>query len=99
MKKNVKKGETAKKQGIGGGSFIAAGIVVTLIPAIFYIIFGDFVVLLQNCGPLSSTIDIDGIFINCIELRFVYVLSYFCIFFGLILIIWGLAKKIIEARK
>jgi len=89
-----------KEKGIGGGSFIAAGIVVMIIPAIFYVLLGDFVSLMQNCTMPFSTVDIgDGTVINCMELRFVYVLSYFCLFFGLILIVWGLAKKIIEAKK
>ncbi len=91
--------KSKKKEEIGGGSFIAAGIVVTFVPAIFYIIFGDFVSLLKNCSLPFSTVDIDGMILNCIEIRFVYVLSYFCIFFGLLLVVWGLAKKIMEAKK
>ena len=95
-----KREETKKKQGIGGGSFIAAGIVVMLVPAIFYIALGDFVSLLQKCNLPFSIVDLgNGMIFDCTELRFVYVLSYFCLFFGLILIIWGLAKKIIEQKK
>ncbi len=95
-KKNKKPKEG---RGIGGGSFIAAGIVVMLIPAILYIILGDFTLFLQRCSVPISNVDIGGIILSCTELRFVYVLSYFCLFFGLILIIWGLVKKIIERKK
>ncbi len=95
----MKKKPKTKKHWIGGGSFIASGIVVILIPAILYIIFGDFTVYLQECSVSFSTIDIGGMTTSCIELRFIYVLSYFCLLFGLILIILGIAKKIIESKK
>jgi len=95
-----KKEKAVKKRGIGGGSFIVAGIIVMLVPSIFYVVLGDFFSLLQNCALPFSTVDIgNGMIINCTELRFIYVLSYFCLLFGLILIILGLAKKIIESKK
>jgi len=94
-----KKGKPEKEKGIGGSSFIVAGIVVMLVPAILYIILGDFTLFLQKCAIPISTVDIGGILLSCTELRFVYVLSYFCLFFGLILVIWGLVKKIIESKK
>jgi hypothetical protein len=95
----MKKGVNEKKQSIGGTSFMAAGIVVMMVPAIFYIFLGDFNSFLQRCNLPFSTIDIDGMIINCTEIRFVYVLSYFCLLFGLILVTLGLAKKIMEQKK
>ena len=96
MKKVVSK----KNQGIGGGSFIVAGIVVMLVPAIFYVILGDFTSLIQNCNLPFSTVEIgNSMIVSCTELRFVYVLSYFCLLFGAILIILGLGKKILDQRK
>ncbi len=98
--KALKKGTNMEeKKRIGGGSFIASGIVVMLVPAIFYIVLGDFNSFLQNCALPFSTVDIDGMILSCTELRFVYVLSYFCLLFGSILVIFGLAKKIIESKK
>jgi len=92
--------EPKKKQGAGGGSFIAAGIVVMLVPSIFYIILGDFVSLMSNCNMPFATVDIgSNMIVRCTELRFSYVLSYFCLLFGLILVILGIAKKIMEQKK
>jgi len=100
MKRKEKaKKKPEKEKGIGGGSFIAAGIIVMLVPAILYIIFGDFASFLQMCTRPFSSIDIDGMIVSCTELRFVYVLSYFCLLFGAILVIFGLGKKIIETKK
>ncbi|NIM46936.1 MAG: hypothetical protein GTN40_02135 [Candidatus Aenigmarchaeota archaeon] len=96
----MKKKEKPKEvKGIGGGSFITAGIVVMLVPAILYIIFGDFTSFLKHCVIPFSSVDIGGFIVTCMELRFIYVLSYFCLFFGLILVIFGLGKKIIETKK
>jgi hypothetical protein len=92
--------EPKKKQGAGGISFIAAGIVVMLVPSIFYIILGDFVSLMNNCNMPFATVDIgNNMIVRCTELRFSYVLSYFCLLFGMILVILGIAKKIIEQKK
>ena len=92
--------EPKKKQGAGGGSFIAAGIIVMLVPSIFYIILGDFVSLMNNCNMPFATVDIgNNMIVRCTELRFSYVLSYFCLLFGLILVILGIAKKIMEQKK
>jgi len=88
-----------EKKRIGGGSFIASGILVMLVPAIFYIVFGDFNSFLENCALPFSTVDIDGMILSCTEIRFVYVLSYFCLLFGSVLVILGLGKKIIESKK
>lgn len=94
------KEEPKKKQGVGGVSFIVAGIVVMLVPAIFYIMFGDFASLLKSCAVPFSTVDVgNGMIVNCVELRFVYVLSYFCILLGLILVVLGITKKIMEQKK
>jgi hypothetical protein len=91
--------EVTKKQGAGGISFIAAGIVVMLVPSIFYIILGDFVSLMSSCNMPFATVDIgNNMIVGCTELRFSYVLSYFCLLFGMILVILGIAKKVIEQK-
>ncbi len=92
--------EPKKKQGAGGGSFIAAGIVVMLVPSIFYIVLGDFISLLSNCNLPFATVNIgNDMIIRCTELRFSFVLSYFCLLFGMILVILGIAKKVMEQKK
>jgi len=86
-----------KENGIGGNSFIVAGIIMMLIPMIFFIILGDINLLLKNCTLTFSSVDLgNGTMITCLELRFIYALSYFCILLGSILIILGLIKKITE---
>jgi hypothetical protein len=92
--------EPKKKQSNSGISFIAAGIVVMLVPSIFYIILGDFVSLMNNCNMPFATVDIgNNMIVGCTELRFSYVLSYFCLLFGMILVILGIAKKVMEQKK
>jgi hypothetical protein len=92
--------EPNKKQSTGGTSFIASGIVVMLVPSIFYVILGDFVSLMSNCNMPFDTVDIgNNMIVRCTELRFSYVLSYFCLLFGMILVILGIAKKIMEQKK
>jgi len=92
--------EPKKKQSTGGISFIASGIVVMLVPSIFYVILGDFVSLMSNCNMPFATVDIgNNMIVRCTELRFSYVLSYFCLLFGMILVILGIAKKIMEQKK
>jgi PGF-pre-PGF domain-containing protein len=102
-RKFVRKQKTQKisvvKQGISGGSFLASGIVVTIVPAIIYIFLGNFVSLLQYCTLPFSAVNLgNNVITNCIELRFYYTLSYFCLLFGLILIMWGLIKKVVEEK-
>ncbi len=95
-----KKEEKKTKKRIGGGSFIASGILGILVPAIFYIVLGDFNSFLQNCALPFSTVDIgNSMIVNCTEIRLVYVISYLSVFFGSIFIVWGLAKKLIELKK
>lgn len=87
------------KQGVGGISFIAAGMVVIFVPEIFFIILGDFVSLVSKCNMPFGNVDIgNNMIIDCLQLRFAYVLSFFCILLGLILIILGLAKKIMDQK-
>ena len=96
----MKKVPEKQQTGIGGGSFIVSGIVVMLVPAIFFVLLGDFTYLIKSCALPFSTIDIgNGTLVNCMELRFVYSLSYFCVLCGLILVILGLSKKILEQLK
>jgi PGF-pre-PGF domain-containing protein len=93
------KEEHKKRQIFTGTSFIVAGVVVTLVPAILYIVFGDIGSILKYCNLPFSTVDIgSNTMINCVELRFYFVLSCFCLLFGSILIIWGLIKKAIELK-
>ena len=92
--------EPIKKQSASGLSFMAAGIVVMLVPSIFYIVLGDFISLMHSCGEPFATVDIgNNMIIRCTELRFTYVLSYFCLLFGMMLVILGIAKKIMEQKK
>jgi hypothetical protein len=92
--------EPKEKQSIGGISFIVSGIVVMLVPSIFYVILGDFVSLMSNCNMPFATVDIgNNMIVGCTELRFSYVLSYFCLLFGMILVILGIAKKVMEQKK
>jgi len=98
--KILKKEEIKTIKRIGGGSFIASGILGILVPAIFYIVLGDFNSFLENCALPFSTVDIGNeMIVNCTEIRLVYVISYLSVFFGLIFIAWGIAKKIIELKK
>ena len=87
------------KQSIGGISFIFAGMVIILVPEIFFIFLGDFTQLINKCTMPFGTVDIgNNMVMSCAELRFVYVLSSFCLLLGLILVILGIAKKIIEEK-
>ena len=100
LSEHFKRGKAEKKRGISGESFIVAGTVVMVTPSIFYILLGDFVSLLKHCDlPLSSVNIGNNVMISCIELRFDYVMTYFCLLFGSILIILGLIKKIREQKK
>jgi len=92
--------EVKPKKRIGGGSFIASGILGILVPSIFYIVLGDFNSFLQECNLPFSTVNIgNDMMVNCTEIRLVFVISYICVFFGLIFVILGIAKKIIEFKK
>jgi hypothetical protein len=94
-----KKQNFKQKQEIGGISFMAAGMIVILVPEIFFIVLGDFTQLISKCTMPFGSVDIgNNMVIDCTQLRFVYVLSFFCLLLGLILIILGLAKKIIEQK-
>ena len=87
------------KQEIGGVSFMVAGMVVILVPEIFFVILGDFISLVSKCNMPFGSVDIgNNMIIDCVQLRFAYVLSFFCVLLGLILIILGLAKKIIDQK-
>ncbi|NIM46937.1 MAG: hypothetical protein GTN40_02140 [Candidatus Aenigmarchaeota archaeon] len=95
-----KEEEIKPKKSIGGGSFIASGILGILVPSIFYIVLGDFNSFLQECNLPFSTVNIgNDMIVNCTEIRLVFVISYICVFFGLIFIILGVAKKIIEMKR
>jgi len=92
--------EMPKEKKIGGGSFIASGVFTTLTPAIFYVVLGDFFLLLKDCSLPYSTIDIGkATIVNCSEIRLVAVLSYISVFIGIILVIWGLARKIVDYKE
>ena len=96
----MKKVPEKQSIGISGISFIIAGVVVMLVQAIFFVILGDFISLIKGCTLPLSSVDIgDGTLVSCMELRFVYSLSYFCVILGLILLILGLSKKILEQIK
>ena len=95
-----KKEEVKPKKRIGGGSFIASGVLSILVPAMFYVVLGDFSSFLQDCSLPFSDVNIGSdMIVNCTEMRLVYVISFLCVFFGAILIIYGLAKKIVEIKK
>lgn len=97
--KTIKKEEKKSKK-IGGGSFILSGIISILTPAMFYIVLGDFNSFLKECALPFSTVNIgNDMIVNCTEIRLVYIISFLGVFFGLILIVWGFAKKIIELKK
>jgi len=99
-KHKVKKEEIKPKRKIGGGSFIASGILSILVPAMFYVVLGDFSSFLEECSLPFSSVDIgNDMIVNCTEMRFVYILSFLCVFFGAIFIIYGLAKKIKGMKK
>jgi hypothetical protein len=94
-----KKQNLKKKQEVGGISFMAAGMIIILVPEIFFIVLGDFTQLISKCTMPFGSVDIgNNMVMDCTQLRFVYVLSFFCLLLGLILIILGLAKKIIEQK-
>jgi len=99
-KELIKQKEIVKqKQGVGGVSFMVAGMVIIFIPEIFFILLGDFTQLVSKCSMPFGSIDIgNNMIISCTEMRFVYVLSFFCLLLGLILIILGIAKKIMEQK-
>ncbi len=98
--KTLKKEKIKPKKKIGGGSFIASGILSIMVPAIFYIVLGDFTAFMGSCGLPFSSVDIGNeMIVNCTELRLVFVLSFLFVFIGLILVVWGLAKKIIKMRE
>jgi len=92
--------EKSEEKKIGGGSFIASGVFTTLTPAIFYVVLGDFFLLLKDCSLPYSTVDIGkATIVNCSEIRLVAVLSYISVFIGIILVIWGLARKVIDYKE
>ena len=100
-KKTVRKKKEVQKQRqtVGGVSFMAAGIVIILVPEIFFIVLGDFTSLVSKCTMPFGSVEIgNNMIVDCMELRFTYVLSYFCLLLGLILVILGLAKKILEEK-
>lgn len=94
-----RKEKPKQKQGIGGVSFMAAGMIVIFVPEIFFVMLGDFTQLVSRCNMPFGSVDIgNNMIVDCMQLRFAYVLSYFCLLLGLVLVILGLAKKIIEQK-
>lgn len=88
-----------KHNNTGGISFLIGGIIVALVPALFFVILGDFIQLANKCSMPFDSVDIgNNTIVDCTQIRFVYVLSYFCLLLGSILIILGIAKKIIEQK-
>ncbi|NIO45166.1 MAG: hypothetical protein GTN36_06490, partial [Candidatus Aenigmarchaeota archaeon] len=49
-KTKIQKEEVKPKKRIGGGSFIASGVLSILVPAMFYVVLGDFGAFLQDCS-------------------------------------------------
>jgi len=92
--------EEPEKKKIGGGAFIASGVFTILTPAIFFIVLGDFFSLIKDCSLPYATVDIgEGLIVNCSEIRLIYIISFIAVFIGIILVIWGLAKKVIDYKK